>query len=139
MSLAGPVISVEDDEDDQYLIREILDDLQIPNAVRFFSNGSEALDYLTTTTEKPFLILCDVNMPVMNGLELRSIIEANPVLKKKAIPFIFLSTSDNKALLNEVYKGTIQGYFKKQGDYAVFRKHMDVIIRYWQTCLHPNK
>lgn len=139
MSLKGPIILVEDDEDDQYLINKILEELQIPNVLRLHQNGLEALNYLKITQDKPLLILCDVNMPIMNGLELRKEIEDNPYLKQKAIPFIFLSTSGDISIVNEAYKGTIQGFYKKESNYSLYKNNVEVIIRYWQSCLHPNK
>ena len=139
MSLKGPIILVEDDEDDQYLITKILEELKISNAIRLYHNGIEALDYLRTTAEKPFLILCDVNMPIMNGLELRREIEEDPYLKHKSIPFIFLSTSGDINVVKEAYKGTIQGFYKKESNYSLYKSNIEVIIRYWQSCLHPNK
>jgi len=139
MSLKGPIILIEDDEDDQYLINKILEELQIPNGLHIYSNGLEALQYLKITAEKPLLILCDVNMPVMNGLELRSEIEENPYLKQKSIPFIFLSTSGDMSVVKEAYKGTIQGFYKKESSYDIFKSNIEVIVRYWQSCLHPNK
>jgi len=139
MSLKGPIILIEDDEDDQYLINKILEELQIPNGLHVYSNGLEALQYLKITAEKPLLILCDVNMPVMNGLELRNEIEENPYLKQKSIPFIFLSTSGDMSVVKEAYKGTIQGFYKKESSYDIFKSNIEVIVRYWQSCLHPNK
>ena len=139
MSLKGPIILVEDDEDDQYLINKILEELKVPNVLHLHQNGLEALNYLKTTQEKPLLILCDVNMPIMNGLELRKEIEDNPYLKQKAIPFIFLSTSGDIGIVREAYKGTIQGFYKKESNYSLYKNNVEVIIRYWQSCLHPNK
>lgn len=139
MSLKGPIILVEDDEDDQYLVNKILEELQVPNVLHTYQNGLEALQYLNATSEKPFLILCDVNMPVMNGLELRIEIEENPFLKQKSIPFIFLSTSGDMAIVKEAYKGTIQGFYKKESNYETFKSNIEVIVRYWKSCLHPNK
>src|SRR5215218_9534907 len=73
----------------------------------FFKNGKEAEAYLRTTTHHPFLILCDINMPVMTGLELRATIEADPVLKEKSIPFIFLSTTGNPTVVRNAYSLTV--------------------------------
>ncbi len=73
-------------EDDQYLLMQVLGQLDVKNKIHFFSNGQQMLDYLALTQEQPFLIFCDMNMPLMNGLELRRHIYANPELKKKAIP-----------------------------------------------------
>lgn len=138
MSLKGPIISIEDDEDDQYLIERILTDLAIPNEIRFFQNGQAALQYLEATPEQPFLILCDINMPVMNGIELRRRITGSEYLKKKAIPFIFLTTASNQELVQIAYDETVQGFYKKSTDFVDFREQIRLIVKYWQSCLHPN-
>jgi CheY-like chemotaxis protein len=139
MSLLGPIISVEDDEDDQYLIEQTIQQLDIPNKIRFFANGEAALHYLETTTEQPFLILCDVNMPVMNGLEFRHLINQSDYLREKSIPFVYLTTAGNAQLVREAYEATVQGFYKKASDYAGMRHQIKLIIDYWQTCLHPNR
>lgn len=138
MSLRGPIISIEDDEDDQYLIGRIIEALNVPNEVRFFSNGQEALHYLEVTSEQPFLILCDVNMPIMNGLELRKRMNKSEYLRRKCIPFVFLTTAANRELVDLAYDETVQGFFKKSTDYAKFQEHISLIINYWQNCIHPN-
>jgi CheY-like chemotaxis protein len=138
MSQFGPIIVIEDDDDDQFLIKQCLLELEEKNICRCFSNGQQAHEYLLKTEEQPFLILCDMNMPVMNGLELRERIETDPYLKNKAIPFIFLSTSDNEALVRKAYKGTIQGFYKKAEGFQELRESIRLIIAYWRLCLHPN-
>jgi len=138
MSVKGPIISIEDDFDDQFLIRSVVEELQIPNPLIFFSNGLEALLYLETTKEQPFVILCDINMPVMNGMELRDRIEENEFLRKKSIPFIFLSTADNPHIIAKAYDSTIQGFFKKENSFEDLKGRIKIIFDYWQSCLHPN-
>jgi len=138
MSVKGPIISIEDDFDDQFLIKSILDELGISNQLIFFTNGLDALLYLETTQEQPFIILCDINMPIMNGLELRQRIEQNEYLRKKSIPFIFLSTADNPQIITTAYELTIQGFFKKENSFADLRKRIKICFEYWQSCLHPN-
>jgi CheY-like chemotaxis protein len=138
MSNSGPIIIIDDDEDDQFLIKQCISELSVENVCRCFSNGQTAYDYLLKTEEQPFLILCDMNMPVLNGLELRNRIDADPYLKNKSIPFVFLSTSDDEALVKKAYKGTIQGYYKKQPRYNEFKESIKQIIGYWRLCLHPN-
>ncbi|MDR6193329.1 response regulator [Siphonobacter sp. SORGH_AS_0500] len=138
MSLKGPIISVEDDEDDQYLIKDVLRELGVSNEVLFFSHGKEALDYLLTTPEQPFLILCDVNMPMMNGLELHSQIFHSEFLRRKAIPFVFLTTAANKKLVNEAYEQSVQGFYQKASSFEGFKRQLQYIIEYWKGCMHPN-
>ncbi|MCE6987829.1 response regulator [Dyadobacter sp. CY323] len=138
MSLKGPIISIEDDADDQFLIRSVVEELNIPNKLLFFGNGLEALLFLETTKEQPFVILCDINMPVMNGLELRERIEKNDYLKRKSIPFVFLTTADNPLIIDTAYSSTIQGFFKKENSFTELKNRFRVIYEYWQCCLHPN-
>lgn len=138
MSQSGPIIIVEDDEDDQFLIRHSLSELNVKNECFFFPNGQKAYEFLLKITEQPFLILCDVNMPAMNGLELRARIESDPALKQKAIPFVFLSTSDNEGLIRKAYEGTIQGFYKKAESFEEFKENLNLILGYWRMCLHPN-
>lgn len=138
MSLKGPIVIIDDDIDDRDMIGAMLEELNLINAIRDFENGQVALDYLLTTLESPLLILCDINMPIMNGLELRDQIDADPYLKKKSIPFIFLTTSDSPIQVRQAYNGTIQGYFKKCNSFQEGKDHLELVINYWKLCLHPN-
>ena len=138
MSIRGPIISIEDDADDQFLIKSVVEELDIPNELLFFSNGVEALLYLETTRDQPFLIICDINMPVMNGLELRERIDKNEYLRKKSIPFVFLSTADNPLIIETAYESTIQGFFKKENSFEELKARIRVMYDYWASCLHPN-
>ena len=81
MSKKGPILLIEDDEDDQLLISQAIHRLALANPVHIFHNGQEALAYLEATKEQPFLILCDINMPLLNGLELRAEINQNEYLR----------------------------------------------------------
>ena len=138
MSLKGPIIAIEDDVDDQFLLKTAIEELKIANKILFFENGKEALVYLQSTQEQPFLILCDINMPIMNGLELREHIDRNEYLKKKSIPFVFLSTADNPNIIEAAYHSKIQGFYKKLSNFMDYKKQIRIIVDYWEHCLHPN-
>ena len=135
---SGPILLIEDDEDDQFLLQRMIHELGVPNQVRFFANGQEVLDYLLITEEQPFIILCDVNMPIMNGIELRRKIDESEFLKRKAVPFIFLSTYAAPHVVDESYRMTIQGFFKKEGKYDESKEQLRWIIGYWLHCIHPH-
>ena len=64
----GPIVIVDDDPDDQQLIQEALESLYITNSLLFFSQGNAVLQYLKSTSEQPFIIICDINMPGMTGV-----------------------------------------------------------------------
>jgi CheY-like chemotaxis protein len=139
MSKYGPILIVEDDEDDQHVYGNVISTLNKKNEVVFFSEGQQLLDYLSVTVQKPFLILCDVNLPEMTGLELRRKINENDFLRRKSIPFIFFSTSENRAAVKEAYDLTVQGYFVKDAQYDEIVRQLKLILDYWTSCLHPNK
>ena len=133
-----PIIILDDDMDDQEIMREVLEDLQVPYRIDFYMHAKDLLDYLYTTKEVPFLIFSDVNLPSMNGLELRKIFFENEYLRIKSIPFIFLSTSSDEFAVKEAYNLTVQGYFVKQYSIPDIKATIKLIINYWEQCEHVN-
>jgi CheY-like chemotaxis protein len=86
----GPIVIVEDDLDDQEIYGEAIRAIGLTNELRFFNGSQQALDYLLTTEEQPFIILSDINMPGMNGLELKKILSKTPTWQPKEFPlFLF--------------------------------------------------
>jgi CheY-like chemotaxis protein len=138
MPKSGPILIVEDDHDDQELLKEVFNDLIISNTIRFFSTCLSLLDYLKTTIERPFLIICDINVPQMDGLDLRKEINENEFLRKKSIPFIFLTTTSTKSVIEEAYEMMVQGYFVKPNSIQEIKETIKMIIDYWKVCRHPN-
>ena len=136
--ISDPILVVEDDPDDQYFIRTICDKLGITSELIFFDDGLKALNYLQTTQKKTFLILCDINMPVMNGLELRRRIQKDEQLKKRSIPFVFLSTAARPKEVEEAYDLTVQGFFLKASQLSEMERTLELILNYWVKCKHPN-
>jgi CheY-like chemotaxis protein len=140
MSKIGPIVVVDDDEDDQAILREVFEGpLKITNPLKFFTDGNKVLEYLRNTNEQPFIIFCDVNMPIMNGLELRNIIHEDDYLRKKSIPFIFLSTAVSHQDLQRAYELNVQGFFIKGSSIQSLEKIIRITFDYWQMCRHPNQ
>lgn len=138
MAKFDPIVIVDDDPDDRFLINEILHKIEVKNPLIFFSDGAEALGYLTQANVRTFLILCDVNMPVMDGLQLQKAIDEDPGLKKKSIPFIFLSTTATPVEVNEAYGNAVQGFFEKGKNLEELEGRLRLIIEYWRECKHPS-
>ena len=137
--ISGPIILVEDDADDVAIFNEVLKELDIPNQVIHFINPSDAYHFLDGHTEQPYIIICDVNIPGMSGLEFKNKLDTNEKLKKKSIPFIFYSTSAEKKYVTEAYLHlTVQGYFRKPQNYQEIKNQIKVIFEYWKICQHPN-
>jgi CheY-like chemotaxis protein len=71
MNKRGPIIIIEDDVDDQEILGDIFKELNYDHKLIFFGDSVQALEYLTDTDTEPFLVLSDINMPKLNGMELR--------------------------------------------------------------------
>ena len=134
----GPLIIVEDDLDDQEIMKEVFESLGVSNTLLLFSDGFEALTYLQTTTDQPFLILCDINLPKLNGLELREHIDADERLRRKSVPFVFFSTNASRDAVERAYDLTVQGFFIKNNTLQELEDTLALIIAYWSQCKHPN-
>jgi CheY-like chemotaxis protein len=136
--VTAPIVVVEDDVDDQFLIQKVFKRIGIHSDLIFFNNGKEALDYLKSTAQPIFMILSDINMPVMNGLELRSGIVRDDNLRKRCIPFIFLSTAARPSDVSAAHDLTVQGFFLKESTLGEMEKALENIVQYWARCKHPN-
>lgn len=139
MDKSGPIIIIEDDSDDQELMETVIREIGITNKVIFWGNGEEGLNYLRTLEEHPFLILSDIHMPLMDGIELKRQIDEDPQLRSINIPFVFFTSSANKRAVNIAYtKMTVQGFFEKPSHYEEIKSLIKQIIDYWMTCKHPH-
>lgn len=135
----GPIILVEDDLDDKIFFERVILDLKVPNKLIWLRNGEEAYQYLSNTADKPFIIFCDINMPLINGIELKKRINGSAYLQNKATPFVYYTTTDNPAFIKTAYTDYIvQGFFVKPVDPKEMNYLIKTIIDYWNLCKHPN-
>ena len=135
--MSGPIMIIDDDSDDQELLNEILKELKVPNLTRFFDSCKHALDYLLTTIETPLLIISDINLPAMTGLEFCKKIMDNESLRVKNIPFVFLTTSNDQKVIAEAYEMSIEGFFVKPTSIGELKNLMRMIIDYWTLSRRP--
>ena len=108
------------------------------NKLVFFSDGELALEYLTKIDIQPFLVMSDINMPKLGGMELRDKIHNNENLRLKSIPYLFFSTSAEQKHVIDAYSRSIQGFFVKPTDYERLKATITKIVQYWQECESPN-
>ena len=136
MSKNGPLIIVDDDIDDQDFMLLSLTELGLKNDVKCFQSAEAALQYLYETSEQPFMIVSDVNMPTMDGIVFKKKINSCSILKSKCIPFIFLSTSIDR--VNKSWDLNVQGCFKKGNSLIELNETMKIILDYWNRTHHIN-
>lgn len=138
MNRNGPVIVIEDDLDDQELLKMVFKKSGYVNQLIFFDDGQEALDFLNSSDLTPFIILSDINMPKLDGFGLRSKIRMDAKLQLRCIPYIFFSTALTKNTVIDAYGMSAQGFFKKDDSVAELEHTISVIMEYWRKCASPN-
>ena len=137
MRNSKPILLVEDDKVDAMTVKRALEDLRVTNALVHLINGEEALEYLRSEgNEEPCVILLDLNMPRMNGIEFLEIIKADKTLKK--IPIVVLTTSGNEKDIIESFKFNVAGYIVKPADYEKFVRAIRIITEYWTLSELPD-
>ncbi len=129
MRTERPILLVEDDQIDIMTVQRALRDLAVLNALVTAENGEDAIRYLQDDNNKPGLILLDLNMPVMNGIEFLKVIKSDARLK--CIPAVVLTTSTEQRDKYQSYELGIAGYMTKPVDYRKFVDLMRTIDTYW--------
>ncbi len=139
MNKGGPIIIIEDDVDDQQMLEEIFQKLNYKNEIFYFSDGNKALEFINQTEVQPFLILSDINMPRINGFELRNKVFTNSELHTKCIPYLFFTTSATKNAVIDAYALSVQGFFIKPNTMKGLETTIRKIIEYWKECIAPSE
>jgi CheY-like chemotaxis protein len=138
-----PIMLVEDDEIDILSIKRAFKRNNIINPVYVANNGEEAIEMLleinTSDGEAkklPGLMLLDINMPRMNGLELLDYLKKDPVFK--TIPVIMLTSSADQADILSCYENSIAGYLLKPVQMDKFDELIRAIDLFWSLCARPD-
>ncbi len=126
-----PILLVEDDSVDAMTVRRAFKDLKVMNKLVHVLNGEEALNHLRAERNggMPCIILLDLNMPRMNGVEFLKIVKADDVLK--LIPAVVFTTSQEDRDVIESFRLGIAGYIVKPVDYKKFVEAMRTVDLYW--------
>jgi len=138
MNSQKPILLVEDDQIDAMTIQRSLREIHVMNPLFIADDGEKALEILRNPTqEKPCIILLDLNMPKINGLELLNIIKHDDALKR--IPVVVLTTSRNEQDRFESFNLGVAGYMIKPVDYHKFVEIMRMINFYWTLSELPDE
>lgn len=133
-----PIVYIDDDDDDREMVQLAIGSLPVEYKLHLFSNGQDALDYFQNTTDEPLLILCDISMPLMSGVELRRRVDEEEHLRKKAAPFVFYSTTINPQIAEFTHNYEYQGFHEKATTFSGVQDQIRSMIEYWEGRHHPN-
>jgi CheY-like chemotaxis protein len=136
--LRGKIILVDKEKYEKNLLEIALLQKKWVAQVEYFPNAVAALKYLKETKDRIFLVISDMDLPEMSGLDFKRIMDDDPKLNIKSIPFIFASNSATKQSVAEAYAYRLQGYFKKPLTIEGQAEMLDIIIRYWIISRHPD-
>ena len=134
----GPIVIVDDDEDDIEIIQMAIAQLKLVNETKFFSSTKDALEYIQKPDVLPFIILSDINMPVQNGFAFRNVIKKNEDLDVKCIPFLFITTGATEEVVSQAYAAKAQGIFQKPPSIKKWSAMLQDIVDYWTECMAPG-
>ncbi len=128
---------VEDDEVDAMTVRRALKELHVKNPLARAENGEEALAYLRQPGQvMPCLILLDLNMPVMGGIEFLQVAKQDATLRR--IPVVVLTTSEEQQDKVASFDLGVAGYIRKPVDYRQFVEAVRQIDAYWTLSELPQ-
>jgi CheY-like chemotaxis protein len=131
-----PILLVEDDDLDARSVQRALQELHVASSLTRVTNGEEALAWLRDAdTRTPFLILLDLNLPVMGGIEFLQAAKADPRLAR--IPVVVLTASRLAEDRLASFDLSVAGYMVKPVDYTHFVEVVRAIDIYWTLSEMP--
>ena len=123
------ILLIEDDMIEVMKMNRTITTLKLPHNIIEANNGEEALEILKDKNSLPDIILLDLNMPKINGLEFLTILKSDKSLRH--IPTVILTTSNNKKDLLECYKIGVSGYVLKPLKYEDYVAKIESLLNYW--------
>ena len=138
----GTVLLVEDNADDVELTLRALKRNGITNPVVALRDGVQALDYLRgqgeyqdRATEQPEVVLLDLKLPRVDGLEVLAQLKSDPHLK--VLPVVVLTSSSDERDVRRAYELGANSYLSKPGDFGDLLRVMGVLGTYWLGIVEP--
>ena len=136
------ILLIEDDSVDVMNVQRAFKKNNITNPLHIAFNGVEALNMLRGTNGKPKLnpppriILLDINMPKMNGLEFLRELRNDPELNSISV-FVMTTSNDDQDKI-EAYRLNVAGYILKPLSFEKFVNAVSILNSYWKLCEQPD-
>ena len=135
------ILLVEDDDVDVEVVKRGFRKQRIANPVVVASDGVEALEILRGTDgraplPRPYIILLDLNMPRMSGIEFLQAVRGDPDLQDSVV--FVLTTSQNETDRIRAYKQHVAGYMVKSQAGSSFKQAIEMLSQYWTVVILPE-
>ncbi len=124
------ILLIEDDQNDISLIKIAFENAGIDVNLKIITNGEEAINYINKLDKEeklPDLILLDINLPKVNGLEVLQIVKSDEITSQ--IPTVIFTSSDSEFDMNSAYNSGANLYLKKPNNINDFRSLIVDFIR----------
>jgi CheY-like chemotaxis protein len=139
------ILLVEDEPAHAEIVKRNFETIRIANSLKHVSDGEAALDYLyrknrfkdPASSPRPALILLDLRLPKVDGLQVLKTIKADPALN--AIPVVILSTSASEADISMAYANNANSYLVKPVDFVQFGDLLESLGFYWMMYNRHSK
>ncbi|MBX3180167.1 MAG: response regulator [Candidatus Hydrogenedentes bacterium] len=134
------LLLVEDDDIDAMAVKRALREYRVANPLTLARDGLEALEFLRGNGKRkaiprPNLVLLDINMPRMNGLEFLQALRDDPDLSDTVV--FVLTTSSREEDVTAAYRKNIAGYMTKQNAGKDFLSLFNMLSEYWRIVIFP--
>lgn len=142
MKNKAKILLVEDNEGDILLTKEAFSEANLSNEISVVKDGQQAIKYLNKEAgfeneKTPDIILLDLNIPKINGLDVLKIIKSDPFLK--TIPVIILSTSNSEKDILQSYERHANCYLTKPVNFSNFTSLIQMVTDFWITAVQLPK
>jgi two-component system response regulator len=125
------ILLIEDNPDDEKLTLRAMRQSEVPNIVVVAHDGAEALDFMAGAKRLPALILLDLKLPKVSGLEVLEKIRNND--RTQGLPVVVLSSSDEERDIQQSYHLGANSYIRKPVDFDEFIDSVRQLGQYWLT------
>ena len=134
------ILLIEDNPDDEKLTLRAMRLSEIPNIVVVARDGAEALEYILSRAsnnnhQMPSLVLLDLKLPKVSGLEVLEKLRAEPLTQ--TLPIVVLSSSDEERDIQQSYMLGANSYIRKPIDFDEFIDSVRQLGQYWLSINMP--
>ncbi|MCL7764146.1 response regulator [Polaribacter sp. Z014] len=124
------ILLIDDDELERIKFKKVCKDICFSCTIVEAVDGKQALHFLSAKGKTFDIIILDLHMPKMNGLELLRILKSNTEYKN--IPVVIMSNSEDSTELQDCYNLGISGYFTKPAQYSQYSEKVKSLLDYWK-------